>query len=37
MIQQTVDGVAFRMAQAHDFSFLARFGRVFRVLDDQDS
>ena len=37
MIQQTVDGVPFRMAQAHDFSFLARFGRVFRVLDDQDS
>ena len=37
MIQQTVDGVSFRMAQAHDFSFLARFGRVFRVLDDQDS
>ena len=37
MIQQTVDGVSFRMARAHDFSFLARFGRVFRVLDDQDS
>ena len=37
MIQQTVDGVSFCMAQAHDFSFLARFGRVFRVLDGQDS
>jgi serine/threonine protein kinase len=37
LIWQTVDGVAFRMNQAQDFSFLARFGRVFRVLDDQDS
>lgn len=37
MIWQSVDGVAFRMAQPYDFSFLAQVGQVFRAFDDQDS
>lgn len=37
MITQTLDGVTFRMGAVHDFSFLARFGTVFCVFDDQDS
>ncbi len=34
---QTVDGARFRMKERFDFSFLAKYGRVFRVFDDQDS
>ena len=37
LILQTVDGISFRMKQPYDFSFLKRFGRVFKVYDDQDS
>ena len=36
-VQQWMDGVPFGMAEAFDFSFLARYGRVFCVFDDQDS
>jgi len=36
-IIQTVDGVSFRMKAAYDFSFLKKYGRVFKVFDDQDS
>lgn len=33
----TIDGVSYRMQEAHDFSFLQTYGRVFKVFDDQDS
>lgn len=36
-IIQTVDGVSFRMKAAYDFGFLKKYGRVFKVFDDQDS
>lgn len=32
-----LDGHAFRLRAAFDFSFLAAYGRVFRVFDQQDS
>lgn len=32
-----IDGVRFKMAAPFDFSFLKRYGRVFKVYDDQDS
>lgn len=32
-----VDGHPVRLRAPHDLSFLARWGRVFRVLDEQDS
>ena len=32
-----VDGVSFRMKGPFDFSFLAKYGKVFKVFDDQDS
>lgn len=34
---QRVDGVAFCMREKFDFEFLARYGRVFKAFDDQDS
>lgn len=37
MVTQTLDGMTFRMGEVYDFSFLARFGTVFCVFDDQDS
>ena len=37
MIYQTIDNVTFRMKEEYDFSFLSRYGKVFRVFDDQDS
>lgn len=37
MIEQKLDGVSFRMKEAFDFGFVSRWGRVFRVFDDQDS
>lgn len=37
MVLQTVDGIAFRMAREYDFSFLGKFGKVFKIWDDQDS
>ena len=33
----TVDGLPLRLRSAHDLSFLARWGRVFAVFDQQDS
>lgn len=33
----TLDGVSFQLKEAHDFSFLRAYGRVFKVFDDQDS
>lgn len=37
MIVTDVDGLPVRLRAPHDLSFTARWGRVFRVLDDQDS
>lgn len=34
---QTVDGRPFKLKAPFDFSFLARYGKVFRIFDDQDS
>lgn len=34
---QSLDGIEFRMGAPFDFGFLRRYGRVFRVFDDQDS
>ena len=34
---QTVDGISFRMKSPFDLAFLKRYGRVFKVFDDQDS
>jgi serine/threonine-protein kinase len=32
-----IDGVYFRVGEAHDFSFLSELGKVFRVFDAMDS
>ena len=37
MIYQFVDGVKFKMRAEFDFSFLKKYGTVFKVFDDQDS
>lgn len=37
MITQTIDGVSYRLRAPFDFDFLSRYGRVFKVFDDQDS
>ena len=37
MIYQQIDGVKFKMGAAYDFSFLKKYGEVFKVFDDQDS
>lgn len=34
---QTVDGIEYRLAAPFDMSFIGRYGRVFKVLDNQDS
>lgn len=37
MITQNIDGVFFEMKEAYDFSFLAKYGRVFCVFSKNDS
>lgn len=34
---QQLDGISFRMRAPFDFSFLKKYGTVFKVFDDQDS
>lgn len=34
---QKMDGIEFQMGEPFDFGFLERYGRVFKVFDDQDS
>jgi len=34
---QTLDGIPYKLKAAFDFSFLSRYGRVFKIFDDQDS
>ena len=37
MIFQYVDGIKYKMGAKFDFSFLKKYGTVFKVFDDQDS
>lgn len=37
MIYQEIDGIRFKMGRQYDFSFLNKYGKVFKVYDDQDS
>lgn len=37
MIYQEIDGIRFKMGKPFDFSFLKKYGNVFKVYDDQDS
>ena len=34
---QKIDGVKFKIKEEYDFSFLSKYGKVFKVFDDQDS
>ncbi|MBR4224657.1 MAG: serine/threonine protein kinase [Oscillospiraceae bacterium] len=34
---QTIDDITFKIKKEFDFSFLHRYGKVFKVFDDQDS
>lgn len=37
MVYQEIDGIRFKMGTVFDFHFLKKYGKVFRVYDDQDS
>ncbi|WMJ87682.1 hypothetical protein [Anaerocolumna sp. MB42-C2] len=37
MIFQFVDGIKYKLHKPADMSFLNRYGKVFKVFDDQDS
>ncbi len=37
MVTQNLDGISFQMKEAHDFSFLSKYGRVFCAFDQNDS
>lgn len=37
MIYQSIDGVAYKMKEEFDFAFLKKYGKVFKVFDNQDS
>ena len=37
MIFQYIDGIKYKMGAEFDFSFLKKYGTVFKVFDDQDS
>lgn len=34
---QNIDGIEFKIKEPFDFNFLSRYGKVFKVFDDQDS
>lgn len=34
---QSIDGIPFKLKCPYDFSFMSKYGRVFKVFDDQDS
>ncbi len=36
-IRQSIDGIPYVMKQPFDFGFIRRYGKVFKVYDDQDS
>jgi len=37
MVVQTIDNISFQMKEAYDFSFISKFGRVFKVFDKSSS
>lgn len=37
MILQTIDGLSYRMKTSFDMSFISKYGKVFKILDGQDS
>jgi len=37
MVVQTIDGISFHMKEEYDFSFLRKYGKVFRVFDKSTS
>lgn len=37
MVIKTLNGVSFKMGGQFDFGFLEKYGKVFKVFDDQDS
>lgn len=37
MVVQTIDGVSFNMKEMYDFSFLSKYGKVFKVFDKSSS
>ncbi|HBI73305.1 MAG TPA: serine/threonine protein kinase [Lachnospiraceae bacterium] len=37
MVVQTIDGVSFNMKETYDFSFLSKYGKVFKVFDKSSS
>ena len=37
MVVQTIDSVSFQMKETYDFSFISKFGKVFRVFDQSSS
>lgn len=37
MIFQKIDGIEYKMKLPYDFDFIHKYGRVFKVFDDQDS
>jgi len=34
---QKIDGIPYKIKEPYDFSFLSKYGKVFKVFDDQDS
>ncbi|MDR2569847.1 MAG: phosphotransferase, partial [Oscillospiraceae bacterium] len=34
---QWTDGIPYKLKKPHDFTFLSKYGKVFKVFDDQDS
>lgn len=34
---QIIDGIEYKLKEAFDMSFLSKYGRVFKIYDDQDS
>lgn len=34
---QSIDGVPYKLKSPYDFSFIGKYGKVFKVFDDQDS
>ena len=37
MVVQTIDGVSFQLKETYDFSFVNKYGKVFKVFDKQGS
>jgi len=33
-VQQTIDGISFKLQENFDFSFISKYGKVFKVFDD---